>query len=58
MALVWRKTRKQLPYALVDSGDSFVLARWGGTLFMGVYLSPRLRVAEVEEGLDAMTRSV
>lgn len=58
VAMVWRRTKHPLPYTAVDSGDGFVLARWGGILLVGVYFSPRFSTADLEDRLDAISRSV
>lgn len=58
MAVTWRRTRTPLPCTRVAAGDGFVMVRWGKMLVMGVYLSPRLRLLEVEEHLDRMTRCI
>lgn len=58
IAVTWRRTRDPLPCTKVETGDGYVLVRWGEMLVMGVYLSPRQRITEVEERLDRMTRSI
>lgn len=58
VAITWRRTTNPVLCNREEAGDGYVLVRWGGVLIMGVFLSPRLRLAEVEERLARMERAV
>lgn len=58
VAVVLRRTKYPIPCLTVKRGEGFVIAKWGKTIIVGVYFSPRLSVAEVEDRLDAISRSV
>lgn len=58
VAITWRRTRNLVPCNREEAVDSYVLVRWGSVLIMGVYLPPRLCLAEYEERLDRMERAV
>jgi len=52
VALTWRNTDTSLPCTFLEAGGSYVAARWGQWLVVGVYLPPRLKLPEVEGRLD------
>lgn len=57
-AVMWRRTRLPLPFTEVEVGQGYAAVRWGEMMVVSVYLSPRLRIAEVEQRLDAMSRLI
>lgn len=58
VAITWRRTEYPVPCAPLEAGDGLVMVHWGGVLVVGIYLSPRLRVADVEERLEKVARSI
>lgn len=58
VAIVTRRTASPIPCLAAKRGEGYVIARWGKVTVVGVYLSPRLAIAEVEERLDAISRDV
>ncbi|XP_071571319.1 uncharacterized protein [Temnothorax nylanderi] len=58
VAITWRQTANPIACTRVEAGDGFVAVRWGQTLIVGVYLSPRLGLTEFEAILDDVRRSV
>ncbi|XP_071572512.1 uncharacterized protein [Temnothorax nylanderi] len=51
-AVTWRQTEDPVACTRVEAGDGFALVKWGQTYVAGVYISPRLRLAEYEETLE------
>lgn len=49
VTVIARKTKSPLPCTLLAEEEDFVSVKWGDTVFVGVYLSPRLRISEVED---------
>lgn len=58
VAATWRRTENSVPCNKEEAGDGFIAVRWGGILVVGVYLSPRLRVIEVEARFERIARCV
>lgn len=57
-AILWRKATVVLPINKVEAGQGFVIAKWGNTFVVSVYMSPRLNIEEVEDRLDRIARFV
>lgn len=57
-AITWRRTNSPLPYSRVKEGEGYVLARWGETYLVSVYLSPRLSLVETEDRLNEISSAM
>lgn len=58
VAIVTRRTKAPIPCQVVKQGQGFVTVKWKKTLIVGIYLSPKLTIREVEERFDKINRNI
>lgn len=58
VAVVTRRTKTPIPCTKIEEGAGFVMVRWEGILIVRIYLSPKIRLADVKDRLDEISRKI